>query len=94
MPEPGRVDFYVLAAADATARLRFACRLAEKAYRLGHRVHLHAGSPGQAAALSFRKLSRLNIVSAGLSLSMAPPCMSASRSDPIVMVLISDVERR
>ncbi|MCC7328969.1 MAG: DNA polymerase III subunit chi [Gammaproteobacteria bacterium] len=51
MPEPGRVDFYVLAAADATARLRFACRLAEKAYRLGHRVHLHAGSPGQAAQL-------------------------------------------
>lgn len=51
MAESGRVDFYVLAAADAAARLRFACRLAEKAYRLGHRVHLHAGSADAAARL-------------------------------------------
>ncbi|CAG0941819.1 DNA polymerase III subunit chi [Gammaproteobacteria bacterium] len=51
LPEPGRVDFYVLAVADPGARLRFACRLAEKAYRLQHRVHLHAGSPAQATQL-------------------------------------------
>ncbi|GIK34261.1 MAG: hypothetical protein AMXMBFR45_14770 [Gammaproteobacteria bacterium] len=51
LAEPGRVDFYVLAAADAAARLRYACRLAEKAWRLRHRVHLHAASAGQAAQL-------------------------------------------
>lgn len=46
-----RVDFYVLDAAGETARQRFACRLAEKAYRMEHRVHLHAGSPAAAAAV-------------------------------------------
>jgi len=30
--EPARVDFYVLKGADVTARLRLACRIAEKAY--------------------------------------------------------------
>jgi len=48
---PGRVDFYVLETADAEARLHFACRLAEKVYRLGQRVHLHAGSQVEAARL-------------------------------------------
>ena len=36
-----RVDFYILAAGGEDARRRFACRLAEKAYRLEHRVHVH-----------------------------------------------------
>ena len=35
-----RVDFYVLGAAGESARLRFACRLAEKAYRLKNTVHI------------------------------------------------------
>lgn len=45
------MDFYVLAAADAAARAHFACRLAEKVYQLRQRVHLHAGSVQEAAAL-------------------------------------------
>jgi DNA polymerase-3 subunit chi len=45
------VDFYILAAADAAARLRFACRLAEKAYRLRYRVHLHTASAQGAAEM-------------------------------------------
>lgn len=49
LSEAGRVDFYILAAADAAARLRFACRLAEKAYHLKHSVHLHTGSAAAAA---------------------------------------------
>ena len=49
MSDPGRVDFYILAAADSAARLRFACRLAEKAYHLKHRVHLHTASAAAAA---------------------------------------------
>ncbi|MGD9387411.1 MAG: DNA polymerase III subunit chi [Gammaproteobacteria bacterium] len=39
-----RVDFYVLQAQAAQAREVFACRLAEKVWRLRHRVYLHAGS--------------------------------------------------
>ena len=46
-----RVDFYILAAGGEDARRRFACRLAEKAYRLRHRVHLHAGDAAGAEAL-------------------------------------------
>lgn len=37
-----RVDFYVLPAAGEQARLTFACRLAEKAYRLDNRVQVLA----------------------------------------------------
>lgn len=51
MSDTGRVDFYILAAADSAARLRFACRLAEKAYRLKYRVHVHADSATAAAEI-------------------------------------------
>ncbi len=51
LSEPGRVDFYVLEEPQPAARLRFACRLAEKAYHLDHRVHLQAGSAAEAADL-------------------------------------------
>ncbi|HEX7062467.1 MAG TPA: DNA polymerase III subunit chi [Woeseiaceae bacterium] len=46
-----RVDFYLLAEADERARERFACRLAEKAYRLRHSVHIHAPDRAGAAQL-------------------------------------------
>lgn len=46
-----RVDFYVLDAAGESARQRFACRLAEKAWRMEHRVHLHASSATATAAV-------------------------------------------
>lgn len=51
MAETGRVDFYLLAEPQAAARLRFACRLAEKAWHLDNRVHLLAGSAAEAASL-------------------------------------------
>jgi DNA polymerase-3 subunit chi len=35
-----RVDFYVLSQSGEQARQIFACRLAEKAYRLDHTVHI------------------------------------------------------
>jgi len=35
-----RVDFYVLASSGIQARLQFACRLAEKAYRLDNTIHI------------------------------------------------------
>lgn len=45
-----RVDFYVLAGADGAARLRFACRLVEKAYLRSHRVRVQCEPGGEAAA--------------------------------------------
>jgi DNA polymerase-3 subunit chi len=36
-----KVDFYVLGGSGEQTRLRFACRLAEKAYRLNNTVHIH-----------------------------------------------------
>ena len=38
-----RIDFYVLSQSGEQARQLFACRLAEKAYKLEHTVHIHTG---------------------------------------------------
>ena len=46
-----RVSFYVLSGAETTARLGFACRLAEKAYKLRNRIHAHTSDAGMAQAL-------------------------------------------
>ena len=46
-----RVDFYILSEQGPRERYVFACRLAEKAYRLDNTVHIHAGSPEIAAQL-------------------------------------------
>ena len=46
-----RVSFYVLSGAKPTTRLGYACRLAEKAYKLHHRIHAHASDAGMAQAL-------------------------------------------
>ena len=46
-----RVDFYVLNQAGQHSRQTFACRLAEKAYRLDNTVHIHTGSRGDADRL-------------------------------------------
>jgi DNA polymerase-3 subunit chi len=40
-----RVDFYVLQESGEMARQRFACRLAEKAYKLENRVHIRVSGP-------------------------------------------------
>jgi DNA polymerase III subunit chi len=37
-----RIDFYLIAAAGEQSRQIFACRLAEKAYRLQNKVHIQA----------------------------------------------------
>ncbi len=46
-----RVDFYLLSDAASLGRERIACRLAEKAYQLGHRVYIHAESSDLARRL-------------------------------------------
>ncbi len=40
-----KVDFYVIDGFGTETRYRFACRLAEKAYRLNHTVHIHVADP-------------------------------------------------
>ncbi|MDT8388203.1 MAG: DNA polymerase III subunit chi [Thiogranum sp.] len=42
-----QVDFYVLPGEVEQQREQFACRLAEKAYRLGHRIFIHTRSAEQ-----------------------------------------------
>lgn len=46
-----QVDFYVLSQSGDQARRLFACKLAEKAYRLKHRVHILAASATEAEQL-------------------------------------------
>ena len=46
MPEP-QVDFYVLPGGDSAARLRFACRLVEKAWLKRHRVRVQLDPGGE-----------------------------------------------
>lgn len=46
-----RVSFYVLAAQEPVARLNYACRLTEKAYKLSQRIHLHTADRSEAEAM-------------------------------------------
>ena len=46
-----QVDFYVLPDATPRGRAVFTCRLAEKAFGLGHRVFVHTRSEGEAREL-------------------------------------------
>lgn len=46
-----QVDFYILADRARDDRFGLACRLAEKAWRQGHRVLVHAGSNDEARHL-------------------------------------------
>jgi len=45
------VDFYLLKDDSAHARVQFACRLADKAYRLGNRIFIHTQSAEQTQQL-------------------------------------------
>lgn len=45
------IDFYILASAAPGKRETLACRIAEKAVGLGHRVFIHAGDRQRAEAL-------------------------------------------
>ncbi len=46
-----RIDFYVLQRVDERSRYTFACKLAEKAYRLENTVYIHTKGPNEAAQL-------------------------------------------
>lgn len=46
-----RVVFYLIASDSTRERQAFACRLAEKAYRTGHKVYIHTDSEPQCKTL-------------------------------------------
>jgi len=46
-----QVDFYIVPGDSPENRLRFACRLTDKAYRLGNRVFIHTESAQQTRLL-------------------------------------------
>ena len=46
-----QADFYVLDKADDHSRYLTVCRLVEKAFRQGHRIHIHTGTAEQAQEL-------------------------------------------
>ena len=52
--EKTKIDFYILPSADPAARLDFACKLTEKAWRLGHRIYLHCSDSAQREDLDQR----------------------------------------
>ena len=52
--ETTKIDFYILPSAATSARLDFACKLTEKAWRLGHRVYLHCSDAAQRQDLDER----------------------------------------
>ena len=81
-----RVDFYVLSQSGEQARQLFACRLAEKAYKLDHTVHIHTGDEATANRIdellwTFRDGSFVphDVVSIG---SEAPRAPVSVGSDP------------
>ncbi len=46
-----RVDFYILDSADSVNRSLFVCRLAEKAWRMGHTIHIQTNQLADAESL-------------------------------------------
>ena len=46
-----RVDFYLSKDERPNSGMLTACKLAEKAWKLGHRIYIHLADPDQARAL-------------------------------------------
>ena len=81
-----RIDFYVLEDAGEAARQLFACRLAEKAYRLRNSVHIRTGDRGLAAKLdellwTFRDGSFVPHEIAGPQAAEAPVTIGSSDAE-------------
>jgi len=72
-----QVDFYVLENTQQDADVKFACRVTDKAFAQGLKIHIHTGSPEQAQSLdkalwTFRQDSFLPHALAGSA--QAPQC--------------------
>ena len=49
-----KVDFYILSSDSIEQQHTFACRLAEKAYSLGHKIYIHMSDATQAESMDHR----------------------------------------
>lgn len=78
-----RVDFYLLSEPGDVARWRYACRLAEKAADLGHRVLIRTASGGESAKLDELLWTFSEKV-------FLPHEVTAAPSHPLVKVVIND----
>ncbi len=80
-----RVDFYVLAGEDPGARLRFACRLVEKAWLKRNRVRVQFAPGGELEAFdqllwTFSDRSFVPHRRAGSAEAVPPPALRAGRA--------------
>lgn len=80
-----RVNFYLLTQADASARRLFACRLAEKLWRQGLPVQLHAASRADAEELDTLLWSFSPDSFLPHGLHDAPPGAGAPDRDSVVL---------
>ncbi len=92
-----QVDFYILATSDASGRERFACRLAEKAFRAGYRVHLNSATPEQAEQLdqllwTFRPGSFIphSLAQAGEEVPVLIGCGSEPAAESDLLINLAD----
>ena len=83
-----KVDFYVLQRADERSRQLFACRLAEKAYRLEHTVYLHTATQADATQLD----ELLWTFRDGSFVPHALADESESASSPVTIGCVSDID--
>ena len=81
--EKTKVDFYILPSADPAARLDFACKLTEKAWRLGHRVYLHCSDAAQRDDLD-QRLWRFK------GESFVPHSYAEDEPDGVIVIGIAD----
>jgi DNA polymerase-3 subunit chi len=87
-----RTDFYLLG--DGTSRTRFACTLANKVWKQGHRLHILASSREEAAALddllwTFQDISFLphavaDDADAGTPVTVGWPDVTAGDGDVLI----------
>ena len=70
-----RVDFYIVSRPEPAALLSTACRLADKAFRSGHRIFINAASPEQAMELD-------RLLWTFRDDSFVPHCRAGAASDP------------
>jgi DNA polymerase-3 subunit chi len=85
-----RIDFYILQDSQPDARPLLACRLAEKAYRMGHRVYINTESGKQLGELddllwTFRAGSFLPHARVQDKPDEVPPILLGSDTEPPAM---------
>jgi DNA polymerase III subunit chi len=76
-----RIDFYILSDDSPNARALLSCRLAEKAWKKGHTVYLHAGTRDQAGELD-------DLLWTFRDGSFVPHARADARNEPVPPVLI------